>query len=188
MSWKILIEDIPDLSNSCEFICFPQLFSFLWVVETNVVFEKSGQFDIIAPKTKWLPSENSLSVIWRLTHVYLLNLLKLSLHCKRAIVSFILVFLQQTILPMISLSKYKWKVSSTFSILLALEFGVRQLIQPEIISHFAVYKWLLDALNSTKSSLCFCLSLDQDNQKVLPKHHLCSYMQCLCNCFRLMDC
>ena len=71
-----------------------------------------------------------------LTHVYLLNLLKLSLRCKRAIVSFILVFLHPTILPMISLANYKWKVSSMFSILLALEFVARQLIQPEIVSHF----------------------------------------------------
>ena len=72
-------------------------------------------FDIIAPKRKWLSFQNSLSVIWRftpsiprkyinrsnasistlsafLTDVYLLDLLKLSFPCKRAIVLFILVF------------------------------------------------------------------------------------------------
>ena len=140
--------------------CFLQLCSFVWVVETNVAFEKSETvFAIIAPKTKWLSFENSLSVIRRfttsiplkcinpsnasmstlsrfLTHVYLLDSLKLSLRCRRAIVSFILVFVQSIILSMISLSKYKWKVSSMFSILFALEFGARQLIPPEMVSDF----------------------------------------------------
>ena len=67
MLWKIWIENFPDLSNSGESICFPQLRSFLWVAEINVAFEKSERFflGIIAPKTKWLLFENSLSVIWR---------------------------------------------------------------------------------------------------------------------------
>ena len=51
-------------------------------------------------------------------------------------IAFILVFVQSTILSMISLSKYKWKVSSMFSILFALEFGARQLILLEKIFHF----------------------------------------------------
>ena len=70
------------------------------------------------------------------THVYLLNSLKLSLRCKRAIVSFILIFAQSTILSMISLSKHKWKVSSMFSILFPLKFGARQLILHEMVLHF----------------------------------------------------
>ena len=116
-------------------------------------------FEIIVPKTKWLSFENSLSVIWRFTssiplkyinqnnasistmsvfliHVYLLDSLKLSLRCTRAIVSFVLVFLQSTILSMISLSKYKWKVSSMFLILFGLEFTAKQFYLPEMVSHF----------------------------------------------------
>ena len=119
-------------------------------------------FDIIASKTKWLSFGYSLSVIWRftpsiplkyvnlnnasistlfviLTHVYWLDSLKLSLRCKRTIVSFILVFLHSKVLSMISLSKYKWKLymilSSMFSILFAL-FGGRQRILPEMVLHF----------------------------------------------------
>ena len=130
-------------------------------------------FEIIVPKTKWLSFENSLSVIWRFTssiplkyinqnnasistmsvfliHVYLLDSLKLSLRCTRAIVSFILVFLQSTILSMISLSKYKWKVSSMFLILFGLEFTAKQFSYPKWYRIFAVYQWLLDALNTTK--------------------------------------
>ena len=47
---------------------------------------------------------------------------------------------------------------------------------------------LLDALSSTKFSLCFCLSLEQDDHKFLPKHHLCSCTRLLYNCFHLMNC
>ena len=135
---------------------FPTAVFFLWIVETNMAFEKS---DIITPKTKWLSFDDSLSFIWRftpsiplkyinpnnasisalsafLTHVNLLDLFKLSLRYKRAIVSFILVFVQSTTLFIISLSKYKWKVSLMFSILLPLEFRTRQLILPEMVSHF----------------------------------------------------
>ena len=65
-----------------------------------------------------------------------LDALNLSLCCKRVIVSFILVFAQSTILPMISLSKYKWKVSSMLSILFTLKFGARQLILPEMVLQF----------------------------------------------------
>ena len=116
-------------------------------------------FDIIAPKTKWLSFENSLSVIWRFTpsiplkyinpnnasiwtlsafftHVYLPDSLKLTLRCKHAIVSFILVFVQSPILSMILLSKYKWKVYLMFSILFALEFGPRQFILTKMVLHF----------------------------------------------------
>ena len=71
-----------------------------------------------------------------LTHVYLLDSLKLSLRCKRAVVLFIQVYVQSTIFSMISLSKHKWKVSSMLSILFALEFGTRQLILPEMVSHY----------------------------------------------------
>ena len=71
-----------------------------------------------------------------LTHVYLLDPLKLSFRSKRALVSFILVFVPSTILSMISLSEYKWKVSSMFSILFSLEFWARQLILPKMVSHF----------------------------------------------------
>ena len=157
---KIWIEDFPDLSNSCESICFPQLCSFcglskqIWPLRNLKRF-----FDIITPKTKWLSFDDSLSFIWRftpsiplkyinpnnasisalsafLTHVNLLDLFKLLLRYKRAIVSFILVFVQSTTLFIISLSKYKWKVSLMFSILLPLEFRTRQLILPEMVSHF----------------------------------------------------
>ena len=48
------------------------------------------------------------------TLVFLLDSLKLSLRGKRAIVLFILVFVHSTTLSMISLSKYKWKVSLIF--------------------------------------------------------------------------
>ena len=65
-----------------------------------------------------------------------LDALNLSLCCNCVIVSFILVFAQSTILPMISLSKYKWKVSSMLSILFTLKFGARQLILPEMVSQF----------------------------------------------------
>ena len=41
MLWQIWIEDFPDLSSSCECICFSKAIFFLRVVETNVVFEKS---------------------------------------------------------------------------------------------------------------------------------------------------
>ena len=101
--------------NSCESVCFPQLCSFLWVAETNMTFEKSETvFDIIAPKLKschfrivYQSYEDLLQVfLWSksiqtthqfqlsafLTHVYLLDSLKLSICCKRAIVSFVLVF------------------------------------------------------------------------------------------------
>ena len=77
-----------------------------------------------------------LCLLVYLTHVYLLDSLKLSLRCKRVTVSFILVFVQSTMLFLISLWKYKWKVYLMFSILLALVFGVRQLILPEMVSHF----------------------------------------------------
>ena len=40
----------------------------------------------------------------------------------------------------------------------------------------------------SKFSLCFCLFLDQDNHQVFPKHHFCSYIRFLCNCFHLMNC
>ena len=119
-------------------------------------------------------SFSTLSVF--LTHVYLLDSLMLSLRCKRAIVSFMLVFVQSTTLSMISLSKYEWKVFSIFSILYALEVGQDNLFNRKWYRIFAVYQSLLDALSSTKFSLCFCLSLDQDNQKVPPKHHLHSYI------------
>ena len=115
--------------------------------------------DINAPKEKWLWFENSLSVIWRFTrsipikcinpsnasipnlsvffiHGYFLDSLKLPIRCKRAIFSFVSVFLQSTNFYMISLWKYKWKVSLMLTILFALEFGARQLILPEMVSHF----------------------------------------------------
>ena len=66
-----------------------------------------------------------ICLVFFLTHVYLLDPLKLSLRCKRDIVSFILMLVELTILPMISLSNYKWKVCSMFSVLFALEFGAR---------------------------------------------------------------
>ena len=96
-----------------------------------------------------------------LTHAYLLDSLKLSLCCKRAIVSFVLVFVQSTILSMISLSKYKWKISSMFSILLASEFGARQLILPEMVSHGIYPKWnsmawFLQKSSSKTPSLFIC--------------------------------
>ena len=115
------------------------------------------RFDIIAPKTKWLSLENSLSVIWRFTPSIPLKYINRnnasistlfvfwpmctcfihwSYHSKRALVSVILVFVQSIILSMTSLSKNKWKISSMFLILLALEFGFRQLILPKMVSHF----------------------------------------------------
>ena len=139
---------------------FPTAVFFLWIVETNMAFEKSETvFWHYYTKNKWLSFDDSLSFIWRftpsiplkfinpnnasisalsafLTHVNLLDLFKLSLRCKRAIVSFILVFVQSTTLFIISLSKYKWKVSLMFSILFPLELRARQLILPEIVSHF----------------------------------------------------
>ena len=137
--------------------------SFLWFVETMWTLKNLKRiFDINAPKTKWMSFGNSISVIWRftpsipqkyiilnnasisnlsvfLTHVYMPDSLKLSLRCKRAIVLFILVFVQSTVFSMIWLSKYKWKVSSTFSILFALEFGAKQLIYPKWYRILAVY-------------------------------------------------
>ena len=121
-----------------------------------------------------------------LTHVYLLDSLKLSLCCTRTIVSFILVFVQSTIFSMISLSKYKWKVCFQFCLLWYL--GQDNLFYPKWYRIFAIYQWLLDALSATKFSLCFCLSLDQDNHKVIPKHHLYLYIWFLCNCFHLIHC
>ena len=127
MLWKIWIEDFPDLSNSCESV-HKFVLSCGLSKQMSPLRNLRRFFDIIAPKTKWLSFENSLSVIWRFTpsiplkyinpnnasistlsgfstHVYLLDSLKLSLCCKRAIVSFILVFVQSIILSMISLSK-----------------------------------------------------------------------------------
>ena len=58
MLWKIWIKDLPDLSNSCESTCFPQLWIFLWVIETNVAFEKSETaFSHYCTK-------NKMTVIW----------------------------------------------------------------------------------------------------------------------------
>ena len=84
------------------------------------------------------PHDASISTLslFFFIHVYFLHSLELLLCCKHVIILFILVFGKSTILSTISLSKYKWKVSSIFSILLALEFGARQLILPEMISHF----------------------------------------------------
>ena len=112
-----------------------------------------------------------------------------SYHSKRALVSVILVFVQSIILCMTSLSKNKWKISSMFLILLALEFGFRQLILPKMVSHF----YCLPVATGCSEFhqilfVFFCLSLDQDNQRVLPKHHFCLYIPFLCNCFYLMDC
>ena len=175
MFWKIWIEDFPDLSNSCKSICFPQLCSFLWVVETNVAFEKCETLFLTLLHQK--QNDCHLRIVYKsyedllevhqskrpinfnsvcfLTHVYLLDSLKLSIRCKRALVSFILVFVQSAILTMILLSKYKWKVSSMFS-MFALEFGARQLIPPEMVSHFRSLP-VANTLSSTKFSLCFCL-------------------------------
>ena len=131
MLWKIWIKDLPDLSNSCESMCFPQLWIFLWVVETNNAFEKSERaFWHYCTKNKMIviweysishtkiyskyPSEvhqskqcinfNSVCFLFFVTHMYLLDSIKLSLRCKCAIVSFIIVFVQSAIL---SLSKYQ---------------------------------------------------------------------------------
>ena len=160
MLWKTWIEDFSDLSNSCKSICFHDfvlscgLSKQMWPLRNLKWF-----FDVITAKVKWLSFENILSVIWRftpgislkhinpnnasisalsvfLTHVYLPYSLNLSLRCKRAIDLFILVFVQSTILSMISLSKYKWQVVSMFSILFTLEFGTRQLVLPKMVSHF----------------------------------------------------
>ena len=63
------------------------------------------------------PNNSSISTLFVfLTHFYFLHSLKLSLCSKHAIVSIILMFVQSTIFTMVSLSKYKSKVSSMFSI------------------------------------------------------------------------
>ena len=98
-------------------------------------FENS--LSVIGKFIPGIPQRINFNSLWFfLTHVYFLDSLKLLLCCKHVIVSFILVYGKSTILSTISLSKYKWKVSSIFSILLALEFGARRLILPEMISHF----------------------------------------------------
>ena len=90
----------------------------------------------------------------------------------------------------LAVSQERTQLSSTFSILFSQEFGVRQLILPEMVSHFCCLPVAtgLDPLSSTKFSLCSCLTLDQDNHKVLPNHHLSSYIRFPCNCFHLMNC
>ena len=88
-----------------------------------------------------------------------------------------LVFVYSTILSMISLSKYKWKVSSMFPILLALECRAWQLIPSEMVSHFRCVPVATGCSKLHQFFGVFCLSLGQDNHKVLPKHHLCLYIQ-----------
>ena len=128
-------------------------------------------FDIIAPKTKWLSFKDSLSVIWRftksiplkyinpnnasistpsvfLTHVCLLHSLKLLLRCKRAIVSLILVFVQSTILSMVSSSKYNGKYLWCLQYCFLWSLGQDNLFYPKWCRIFAVYQWPLDALSS----------------------------------------
>ena len=75
-----------------------------------------------------------------------------------------------------------------FSILLALECEARQLILPKIVSHFGCLPVATGCSKLDLILFVFCLSLDRDNHKVLPKHHICSYIQFLCNCFHLMNC
>ena len=190
MLWKNWPEDFPELSNSCESVCFPQLcWKYgLWEIWKGCFWH---YFTKKKKKKKWLSFENSLSVISRstpciplkyinpnnssiwtlfvfLTHVYFLHSLKLSLHSKHAIVSIIFMFVQSTIFTMVSLSKYKSKVSSMLSI-----FSL------SVSGHWMIW---------APPKFLFCLSLDQDNHRVLPKHHLCSYIWFICNCFHLMNC
>ena len=198
MFWKIWIEDFPDL-------CFPQLCSFLWVVETNVAFEKCETLFLTLLHQK--QNDCHLRIVYKsyedllevhqskrpinfnsvcfLTHVYLLDSLKLSIRCKRALVSFILMFVQSAILTMIL--SINGKYLRCFPCLLW-SLGQDNLFRPKWYRIFALYQWLLDTLSSTKFSLCFCLSLDQNNHKVHSKHNLCSYIRFLCSCFNLMNC
>ena len=80
--------------------------------------------------------------------------------------------------------KYLW----CFQYCLFLSLGQDNLFYPKCYRIFAVYQWIHYAISSTKFYLCFCLSLDQDNYKVLTSHHLRLYIGFLCNCFHLMNC
>ena len=67
-----------------------------------------------------------------------------------------------------------------FSIFFALEAGARQLILPEMVSHFCCCVPVATGCSELHEIfLCFRLALDQDNHNVLPKHHLCSYIRFL---------
>ena len=136
------------------------------------------------------PNNASISTlcVFFLTHVYLVDSLKLLLCCKRAIVPFILVFVQSTILSMISLSKYKWKVSSMFSTLFVLEFEARQLILPDMVSHFRCVLVATGCSELHQILFVFFSFFGPRYHKVLPKHYLCLYIRFLCNYFHLMNC
>ena len=161
MLWKIWVEDFPDLSDSCEFMSPTNMFFLvgcqskcglweIWNGFLTLLHQKQNvcHLRIVCPVShmkiysKYSPEVHQSKQCINFNSVcffdscVLADSLKLSLHCKCAIVSFILVFVQAAIFSMISLSKYKWKVSSIFSILFALEFGARQFILPEMVSYF----------------------------------------------------
>ena len=173
------IEDFPDLSSSCECICFSKAIFFLRVVETNVVFEKSEtafwRYCTKSIMTVYQSYEDLLQVfLWSTSiqtkHQFPICFIRPCVFAwfievitsLQMSYSFIfLMFVQSTILYKISLSKCKWKVSSMFSVMFALEFGTIQLILPDMVSHFCC----------------------------LPVANGCSELhQFLCNCFHLINC
>ena len=179
MLWQIWIEDFPDLSSSCECICFSKAIFFLRVVETNVVFEKSEtafwRYCTKSIMTVYQSYEDLLQVfLWSTSiqtkHQFPICFIRPCVFAwfievitsLQMSYSFIfLMFVQSTILYKISLSKCKWKVSSMFSVMFALEFGTIQLILPDMVSHFCC----------------------------LPVANGCSELhQFLCNCFHLINC
>ena len=179
MLWQIWTEDFPDLSSSCECICFSKAIFFLRVVETNVVFEKSEtafwRYCTKSIMTVYQSYEDLLQVFLWSTSIQTKHQFPICFIRPCVFVWFIevitslqisysfifLMFVQSTILYKISLSKCKWKVSSMFSVMFALEFGTIQLILPDMISHF----------------------------RCLPMANRCSELhQFLCNCFHLINC
>ena len=176
MLWKIWIEDFPDLFNSCECIFFSAAMLFFRVVETNLAFEKSGTaFWLYCTKnrmTVYQSYEDLLEVFLRSTSIQTKHQFPLcfidpcvfawfievitSLQTSYSFI--ILVTVQSTILYKISLSKCKWKISSMFSVLFALEFGTVQLILPEMISHFCCLP-VANGCSELHQFLCNCFHL-----------------------------
>ena len=183
MVWKSWIDDFPDLSKSCEFICLPQLFFLvgcwnkcgLWEIWNSFLTLLNQKQDECHLRIVYQSYEDLLQVfLWSTSiqtkHQFPICFIRPCVFAwfievitsLQMSYSFIfLMFVQSTILYKISLSKCKWKVSSMFSVMFALEFGTIQLILPDMVSHFCC----------------------------LPVANGCSELhQFLCNCFHLINC
>ena len=158
MVWKSWIDDFPDLSKSCEFICLPQLFFLvgcwnkcgLWEIWNSFLTLLNQKQDECHLRIVYQSYEDLLQVfLWSISiqtthqfqfclvfwaHVHLLDSLKLSLRCKR----------------------YSFIYSSVCAVKLW-NLGRHNLFYPKRYRIFAVYQWLLDALSFTKFYLCLCL-------------------------------